>query len=209
MTNLFLLMAHKIFSPSFQLITFILACFLILLNFQTAQAQTQLEFAAGSYPSPPNGPTTSTSATLLENTAGTFVGFIPTISVAASISAPQPYANQAGITPSSGLTFGSTSSGSSTNGPGTSVFSLMNILSGAPSASFTSDPNGTTGTGIATGTNSAFSIFASSQPLFNAGTATAPTNGRFYYGDLTLTFSQPVSNPVIHLVGLGGLLHYP
>ena len=37
--------------------------------------------------------------------------------------------------------------------------------------------------------------------LYNAG---LPTNGTYYMADLTLTFSVPVTNPVLHLVGIGG-----
>jgi uncharacterized repeat protein (TIGR01451 family) len=153
-----------------------------------------LEFSAGSYPSPPSGPlTTSGSATLLENTAGsTFVPYTPSISMGISFSNLQ-YTN--------GLVMGVTGSGTSKALTPASVFSPMNTFGGPTSGLFTSTPNSPVGTGISVTDNYAFLMFASVEPLFNAG---LPTNGRYYYGDLTITFSRPVSDPVIQMVGMGG-----
>ena len=66
---------------------------------------------------------------------------------------------------------------------------------------FTSNPNSTTGTGIDVGSNYAFDLFTTVEPLFTSNVA---LGGRYYYGNITITFSRPVNSPVLHFVGLGG-----
>jgi uncharacterized repeat protein (TIGR01451 family) len=159
-----------------------------------------LEFSAGSYSTPPNGPlTASQTAALLDNTVnaavsgGTFVTYTPAITVQAAFS-NQQYTN--------GLTFGATVTASpGTTVTPTAVFNKMNTFGSPTSNMFTSTANSTVGTGISVVDNYAFEMFASVQPLF--AQSLSPT-GRYYYGDLTLTFNQPVSDPVIQMVGFGG-----
>ncbi|NJN32852.1 MAG: hypothetical protein HC824_22415, partial [Synechococcales cyanobacterium RM1_1_8] len=152
----------------------------------TAALAGDLEFSAGSYPNPPNGPATSAGpAMLLENTTGsTFVPYTPNISISISVS-NQQYPN--------GLTLGALSGGT------TSVFNKMNFYGSPIDNMFTSNPNGPTGTGGSGNDNYAFELFAAVDAL-----AGKPRNARYYYGDITLTFSRPVSNPVIHMTGMGG-----
>ena len=49
--------------------------------------------------------------------------------------------------------------------------------------------------------NAGFALFSNVEPLFDANENSA---GRFYYGDLVITFNRPVKNPIIHFAGLGG-----
>jgi hypothetical protein len=46
-----------------------------------------------------------------------------------------------------------------------------------------------------------FQIFTAGQVLFDQG---IPINSRVYFGDIVITFSEPVRNPAIHVAGLGG-----
>jgi hypothetical protein len=52
--------------------------------------------------------------------------------------------------------------------------------------------------------NHAVALYNTVEPLRDLGAQTAPANGRFYYGQLVITFNRPVKNPVLHLGGLGG-----
>ncbi len=86
---------------------------------------------------------------------------------------------------------------------------------GPTNAMFTSNPTATgaqLGTGITVANaglnslNGATEVFTTAQALYN--NAAYPVGSRVYFGDLVLTFSQPVKNPVIHVAGLGGSYRY-
>jgi Secretion system C-terminal sorting domain len=49
--------------------------------------------------------------------------------------------------------------------------------------------------------NGAFQLFTAAQVLYDANVA---KNARVYFGELKISFSSPVKDPVIHLAGLGG-----
>jgi uncharacterized repeat protein (TIGR01451 family) len=146
----------------------------------------ELEFSSGSY-SGFNGPVSAAGpANFLENTTGTtFIPYTPNISVSVSIS-NQQYPN--------GLLLGTTGSGNVSP-----ILNRLNFYGGPTDSMFTSNPNGPIGTGISGANNYAFQFFASVDPL--AGQLRA---ARYYYADITLTFSQPVSDPVLHMTGMGG-----
>lgn len=177
--------------------------FVFLISFFTlSHGQNALEFEANSYSgSIPNGPTTTNqTVTFRENTSGsTFVAYTPTITATASFSNQQFTANAPAI--NRGLSFGGDINGSGTNMGSTSVFPTMNNVGSPSNASFTTLPFGTAGTGIAVNLNRGFNFFVSARPLAVAGAA---ANGRYYYGNITITFNRPVSNPNIHFVGMGG-----
>jgi hypothetical protein len=73
----------------------------------------------------------------------------------------------------------------------------MNILSNAASNNFTSTSNTPLGTGIDRDANNAVALFTDVTYLSNQ------QNTRYQYADLTITFNQPMVNPVLHFVGLG------
>lgn len=86
---------------------------------------------------------------------------------------------------------------------------------GPTSAMFTSNPTATgaqLGTGLTVANagfnalNAGVEVFTTAQALYN--NPAYPVGSRAYFGDLVLTFSQPVKNPVIHLAGLGGSYRY-
>lgn len=87
---------------------------------------------------------------------------------------------------------------------------------GPINAMFTSSPTAVgaelgTGLNVGAGTiskkNAGVEVFTTAQVLFN-DTIAYPRGSRVYFGDLVLTFNYAVSNPVIHLAGLGGAYRY-
>lgn len=165
-------------------------------------AQTQLELANGSYPSAPNGLTTaSQTAYLLQNTSGSsFVTFSPTITVTASISNQQYNAIATNrVSTGKGMSFGGRVNSYGTTAIQMPVYNSLNTVDNPVNTQYTSNPNGPNTTGIDVTDNYGFYFYNSVDELF---TTNAATNGRYYFGDITLTFSQPVSNPVIHTMGL-------
>ena len=87
---------------------------------------------------------------------------------------------------------------------------------GPNNAMFTSSPTAVgaelgTGLNVGAGTpskkNAGVEVFTTAQVLFN-DTIAYPRGSRVYFGDLVLTFNYAVSNPVIHLAGLGGAYRY-
>jgi hypothetical protein len=176
--------------------------FAFILSFNS-KAQTQLEFAAGSG-STTNGLTIANqSATFLNNSSGTtFNNHSPAIIATISLT-NQQYTSipQSIISTSNAMNFGGTVNSYGVSSPSVPNFTLLNAINSPSSVSYTSNPNGPANTAIDVAVNQGFYMYNSVHPLF---TANANLQGRFYYGDLTVTFNQPVTNPVLHLVGLGG-----
>ncbi len=185
------------------LIITITACSMLKLT-----AQTQLELSSGSYPSAPNGATIANqTASKLENTTGsTFVAYSPSITVTASFTNQQYTTIPSGIvSTSTGMVYGASTNSLGTTAVSIPVFNLMNSISSSTNGSYTSSPTGTAGTGIDVTANSGFSFYNSVYPLYNTS---ASLTGRYYYGDLTLTFNRPVSDPVLQITGLGGNVNF-
>jgi hypothetical protein len=175
----------------------------VLLFMANSFSQTQLELAGASYTGVPLGLTTaSQTATLLENTSGaTFSSFNPSITVTASIS-NQQYNNISTnrVSTSKGINFGGRVNSITPVATQVPVYNSLNANDNPINAHFTSNPNGPTSTGINVADNYGFYFYNSVDELFTNNDA---VNGRYYFGNITLTFSQPVSNPVIHINGLG------
>jgi hypothetical protein len=180
----------------------------ILLLHAASFAQMQLEFDVNSYPTAPSGPSIApVTATFRLNTTGTtFTNYTlggQPVSVTASWS-NQQFTNAVGISTKTGSSFGTTLNNSDKTAISLPVWNYFGSVSAPTNAMFTSNPFGAKGTGIDITTNYGFNCFTTVEPLYSAGTGTYPLNGRFYYSDLTLTFSRPVSNPVFQVSGLGG-----
>jgi hypothetical protein len=144
---------------------------------------------------PTQGPT---SATLFNNPDN------PGANTFAAIAAPAPavtvqvlnqqYANNSNFA-SNGLMIGGTFAGDPLYGP-------LNFFGGAQSGQFTSLPSVAAGTGIDASLNHAFVFEARTNGLRVSG---APNSGRIQFADIRLDFSAPISNPVLHIAGLGGI----
>ncbi len=170
----------------------------------TAHAQSALEQVTGGGPANgAAGQTLTTLTTTLQNntnnpTGTTFVapGFTPTVTYTLS---NQQYTLPTSIA-SSGVStfFGGTTN--PTNAPSIYYGPLSGI--GVPAnGNFTSLASVPAGTGINTTLNFGARMYIAAEGL---GVNGAPLSGRIHTADLTLTFSSPVTNPVIHLSGLGG-----
>ncbi len=182
------------------------------LGFGLAIAQpSTLEWQAGAGNGGPagNGPTFSGSVTSKFNTnnptGNTFIASTPsTLTTTVTLSNQQyslPAAQSANLRP---MAFGSTASVGTLAAPsfvtGAPIYAALNGIGAPNNAMFSSLPTNV-GSGIDIAANGALQIYLTTRPLANAGSA---TNGRYYYGDITFTFSLPLSNPVLHISGLGG-----
>lgn len=172
----------------------------------SAAGQPTLEFANGSGPAGNGASVANQVITFQDNTnnpaGNNFSAYsTPTITTTFSLSNQQYTLNATQISTQAGVNFGATTSGASQMAANFNLFPLMSAVSAAPGNDFTSAPTIPAGTGISTGFNYATEIFTSAMGLYNAG---ALTTGRYYMADLTITFSSPLTNPVIHIVGIGG-----
>ncbi|MGB8813563.1 MAG: DUF11 domain-containing protein, partial [Paracoccaceae bacterium] len=176
----------------------------LLVGAQQAQAQSSIEFnAGGGTASGAQGVTiTSLPITLRANTdnpAGTtFIGVSPApVPTATFTLLNQQYTLPTNIASSgTGLFIGSPAD----QNPST-YFGPLNGIGSPANANFTALPTDAVGTGINTGTNYGVRMTASAHALHLAG---APTTGRIQMADLDIEFNVPVSNPMLHLSGLGG-----
>lgn len=166
----------------------------------TASAQTgQLEGHLGSR-NANNGPSNSgsdTAAVLGYNTGSSAVFTASPISYSISFS-NQQYTTA----PTFGLSSGATSNGTGTTATAQPYWvrqGSIDATTAGVNSNFTANPSGPSGTGINVAQNYAFSVFTRANYLVGQA-----VSGRYYYGDLTITFSQPVSNPVIHITEMGG-----
>ncbi len=101
-----------------------------------------------------------------------------------------------------------------------SLLGSYNAAVGGPTnAMFTAKGGGAAGTGVicdgfhsapANGSNNAVSVFTATQALFDQPGSPLPngTANRYYMGDLVITFSRFIADPVIHVAGLGGSYRY-
>lgn len=167
-------------------------------------AQPAIEFANGSGPAG-NGSSTANQvitfqANMFNPTAGTYTPLSPTVTATFAIS-NQQYTLPASQNPNgASVSFGAgdnTTSQLITTAP---LFPAMNYISAAPAGDFSSTQDNI-GTGMSMTDNYAAEVFTSCMGLYNANSS---TNGTYYMANLTVTFSEPVSFPVVHIVGVGG-----
>jgi len=161
-----------------------------------------------------NGPTgvgyttASQTITLYQNGTTTYS---PTTTVTYTLSNQQyGLGTLEGLSSYVGTSFGSSiNSSSNSSMTSTSVYQNMNGVSGPSNSMFSACNACGANTGIDVTTNKAISIFNSADALINSsGINQVALNSRVYYADLTLTFNRPVSNPVVHIVGMGGFVNY-
>lgn len=175
---------------------------------QSASAQSDvLEFASGSGPTSFGSTIASQVITFQENTANptgwSFSPYSsPTTTATFSLSNQQytlpanQNANRADVS------FGATNNNSTQLITPAKIFPQMNAISAPAAGDFTAlDYTGQTGEGMSMTQNYAISIFNSVMGLYNANAAVKDS---FYMADLTITFNTPVTNPVLHIVGIGG-----
>ncbi len=81
----------------------------------------------------------------------------------------------------------------------TAIYATLNGI-GSPADSMFSSLTSTIGQGISVTQNGAIQLYLDTRPL----NGTVATSTRNYYGDLTVSFSRPLTNPMLHFSGLGG-----
>ena len=167
-------------------------------------AQPALEFASGGGPTT-NGSSIANQVVTFQNntnnpTGNTFTPFSPTTTVTYSVSNQQYVLRTNENLNRAALSFGATNNNFGTAAVGVGNYSTMNFISSPSNGDFSSLPS-TIGQGIDVTANYGVELFTSAMGLYNAS---LPTNGTYYIADLTLTFNVPVTNPVLHLVGIGG-----
>jgi len=192
---------------SLRRLNYLLAAFLVLMvPFITDAQLSSLEFTAGAGNPAGNGATTASQVVgfqaNINNPIGTsFIPFLPLVTTTFSFSNQQYSVPVSEIATGTGLSFGANINNAATDAADANVYDKMSLISSPSNGNFTSVANGTAGTGIDINTNRAITVFSSVRPLYHSNAA---TSSRYYYGDITISFSTPVINPVIQLVGLGG-----
>jgi hypothetical protein len=176
-----------------------------------AQTFPTLEFAtgAGNPGGTVNGPSVANQVITFQKntnnpTGTTLAAHTPTLTATFSISNQQYTLPAAEMPTLGGLAFGAGASETSIDPDGDDVFATMSSISTPANTHFTSSTAVATGTGIAIASNKAIAVFTSSRGLYNNN---LPTDGRYYFGDVTVTFNQNLTNPILHLVGMGGRYH--
>lgn len=190
-------------AKTFAVILFFTAC---TVKTVTVEAQQSLEFTSGAGNPTGNGPAVNSQLiTFQANTnnpnGNNFIPFNPQVTTTFSFSNQQYTVPAPEISTGTGLNFGANINHSDKAASTASLFGAMNSIGSPSNSHFTSVNNILSGTGIDISSNRAVNIFTSARPLYHAG---ASTSGRYYYGDLTITFNKFVINPVLHIVGLGG-----
>jgi hypothetical protein len=150
---------------------------------------------------------------LYNNTAASvFTTSIPNTTVTVSLSNQQytniPAAGSVGT--GTGVSIGATSTAGTKAVSGVPFYNIMSTIGTPNSNQYTNTSTSTTGTGIDVGVNYAFDFLTTVEPLasFNNGGTPRALSGRYQYADLTISFNRPVTNPVLHFVGLGGNFSY-
>ncbi|HLG40308.1 MAG TPA: hypothetical protein VI461_11600, partial [Chitinophagaceae bacterium] len=179
---------------------------LTILSIQLNAQTPTLEFTSGAGNPTGNGASIANQVITFQNntnnpSGNTFAAFMPALTATFSLSNQQYTLPIAQISTGRGLSFGANLNGSGTSATASALFQQMNSISTPSNNNFTSSTAVSAGTGIDISNNRAVELFTSARALYNAG---ASTSGRFYFGDLTITFNQPVTNPIIHIVGFGG-----
>jgi Secretion system C-terminal sorting domain len=175
---------------------------------QSASAQPQtLEFAAGSGPTSFGSTISNQLITFQENTANpTAWSFSPysspTTTATFSVSNQQQTLPARQNANGAVVSFGATNNNSTQLITPAKIFPQMNAVSAAAANDFSSSATaGQAGEGMSMTQNYGLSVFTSVMGLYNLG---ANTHDSFYMANLTITFNVPVTNPVLHIVGIGG-----
>jgi len=166
---------------------------------------TSLEFASGGGPAGPGASVANQVVTFKENTnnpiGNTFVAWnTPTTTTTFSFINQQYTLPITQLATGLPLNFGTAINGGGPKALNSPLYVQMSSLGSPVDPDFTSTDNVTPGTGISTTNNYAMEIFISAAPLYNNGVS---SNGSYYMGDMNITFNTPLTNPVIHVVGIG------
>lgn len=170
-----------------------------------AQYTPTLEFTSVGGPAG-TGPSISPQAVTLRNntnnpTGNTFVAFTsPATTATFSLSNQQYPLSATYSSTGASVVFGGGNNLGRKAINALNYYYVMNYYSSPANGDFTSAGTITAGTGIDVTANYSLQVFTSVMGIPTASS----TTGTYYMADLTITFNTLVTNPVIHLVGLGG-----
>jgi hypothetical protein len=169
------------------------------------KAQTSLEFASGGGPVGGGASVTPQVVTFKENTnnptGNTFVAYSsPTITTTFSFTNQQYTLPTTQMSTGLPMVFGAAINNGGPKALVAALYAQMSSLGSPTDADFTSTEFVAAGTGISATNNYGTEFMISAMPLYNAGIS---TSGRYYMGDMNINFSMPLTDPVIHLVGMG------
>lgn len=153
-----------------------------------------------------NGPKTNSQTVTLWDEADGMLSYAPEISLTYSLSNQQfgPGKVQ-GWPAGSGLTFGTSQSTFGETPTPVKLYPTMGSISLPDNSFYTAYQGAVTGADLDVNTDRAVWMMSVADALINnGGEPLAPIGGRIYYGDLTISFSRPVINPVLQITGLGG-----
>jgi hypothetical protein len=191
----------------------VLALLMLMIVFlpQFATAQTNVSFIGTASGPTTSGPTTTPQVITFYKNATTSSS--PAITATFTYT-KQNYPTTEGNPTVPALSFGTTLNSSKNNisgnlAVGNPNYDLMNAISAPANTNFTACATCAVGTGIDITTNRAVAMFNSVDGFIDAnGNTTVGLTDKVYMGDLTITFNQPVNNPMLHVVGLGGQFNY-
>jgi hypothetical protein len=173
-------------------------------SFAIVSAQTTLKMGSLGGPSG-TGPAISYKAvTLYENGTTTYNSML-TVTYSLTNQQYGPGAVE-GMTAASMMNFGGDLNSSSNSAIGTRAFyTTMNAISNPTNSMFKACVNCNNSMDVTK--DNAISLFSCTDAFLNAttGANAKALNARVYTGNLTITFNQPVTNPVLQIVGLGGI----
>jgi len=180
----------------------LMAAFLVLFTVR-AFAQTPGALANGSYGSAGNGPAASPqSGRVLLNTSGTTYTIPGTTVMATATISNQQYTGVNTGTGNPVLMFGATKTNGGTSPTARPIYANMTDI-GSPTNTMYSNKLDGSAAGIDVATNQAFNLYTSVHQWAGL-TSPSTSNVRIYIADLTISFSTPLTNPLLHFVGMGG-----
>ncbi|WP_421944018.1 hypothetical protein [Pedobacter sp.] len=162
-------------------------------------AQNTLEFAKITGDGNPtgNGPVISTTVNFLQNTnnpsGNTFASYSPALSATITFTNQQYVSNANAVASlAASVVMGHT-------GTAADAIYTPNAWNGSPTNNVFTSVNSTAGTGISTTDNYALGV-----RNFTRAIGVQNTTAKVYVGRMEVTFNRPVTNPIIHVSGLGG-----
>jgi len=166
-----------------------------------------LEMYAGAGNTTANGTSAASQNITLQNntdnpTGSSYSPYNPSL-IASYVLSNHQYTIPSGYgTPGVGIYFGGRNGNGNIAGVAP-IFPNMNYISGPSNNLFTSAETINSGAGIDININRTIEMYSSFVPLDLNGSS---TNGRYHYGDLTITFNQSIANPILHIAGLGAVV---
>jgi hypothetical protein len=128
--------------------------------------------------------------------------YVPTLTATYSIT--NRFTSIEGSVTTPGLNFGGNISTTQNTPPAAAAYVMMNSI-GAPQDTNFSSASQCIKTGISVMNNFSESFTMYSDALIGSnGVSAFGFSDSVYYGNITITFNQPVTNPLIHFAGLGG-----